>query len=113
MKEALIIETGDILDIKFQYKMMNFSFTLPKGIEISDDSILEKETYIRTEPGKSLSFAGAFTCGSADSSWIKPSEDSDEKRTYYILSDGKKYYENELIIGLGNIREYKIKNIIE
>ena len=31
---------------------------------------------------------------------------------YYILSDGNKYYENQLIIGLDNIREYKIKNII-
>ncbi len=103
MREALIIETGDILDIKFQYKMMNFRFSLPEGIEIDDNSLLEKETYVRTEPGKPLKLEGSLT---------KPGED-DEKRTYYILSDGKKYYENELIIGLNNIREYKIKNIIE
>jgi hypothetical protein len=70
MKEALVIETGELLDIKFHY----------------------------------------FRTGSPTS---PPEENKKEKLPYYVLSDGNKYLEKELIVGLDNIREYRIKNIIE
>lgn len=31
---------------------------------------------------------------------------------YYILSDDKEYHEDDVIVGVDNIRDWKIKNII-
>jgi hypothetical protein len=49
--------------------------------------------------------------------WIETSKiqikNSDKKDIYYILSDGKKYEDSEVIVGIDNIREYKLKNIIK
>ena len=98
MWQAYIIETSETLDIKFQHKMMKFTFDLPPGLECKEN--LTTESWVKYGPGNSIHGV---------------SEDTIDKKDepYYILSDGNKYYENQLIIGLDNIREYKIKNIIE
>lgn len=97
MWQAYVIETGETLDIKFQHKMMKFTFELPPGLECKEN--LTTESWVKFGPDNSIHG------GSEDT--------NDKKEPYYILSDGNKYYENQLIIGLDNIREYKIKNIIE
>lgn len=102
MKEVLVIETGELLDIKFHYKMMTFEWELPP--ELAKNIKSEKsttETWIKTNSNGGMSPASPIV------------ESKEEKKPYYVLSDGNKYFETELIIGLDNIREYRIKNIIE
>jgi len=102
MKEALVIETGELLDIRFHYKMMTFEWQLPPELSKnlkSDKKITEIWTKINSKGNMSPT---------------SPVEErKKEKLPYYVLSDGKKYLEKELIVGLDNIREYRIKNIIE
>lgn len=82
--KALVIETGEILDIKFQYftKKVNISFDISDSLMEEISSKFEKES------------------------------SEDKEGNLYMLSNDKKYSENELIIGLDNIREYKLKKII-
>lgn len=99
MKEVLVIETGELLDIKFHYKMMKFEFELPKDF-INKSENQTVETWVKHDS------KGNIHSGSMDSK-------NEKDIPYYILSDGNKYLEKELIVGLDNIREYRIKNIIE
>ncbi len=84
--KALVIETGEVLDIDFQYltKKVNISFDISDSLleEISSNFKFEKES------------------------------SDDKEGNFYVLSNGQKYSEDELIIGLDNIREYKLKKII-
>ena len=102
MKKALIRETGEILDIKQKYQKMNLSFNLDfvDSLNMSDD---DKNNL------KKLS--------TSEEVWINSSFDqynvkSKEGGTYYILSDDNKYFEEELVVGMDNIRDWKLKNII-
>lgn len=84
--KALVIKTGEVLDIEFQYltKKVNISFDISDSLleEISSNFKFEKES------------------------------SEDKEGNFYVLSNGQKYSEDELIIGLDNIREYKLKKII-
>jgi hypothetical protein len=106
MKEALVIETGELLDIKFHYKtisgMMKFECELPPELTktIKTENTIT-ESWIKTNSEGGMSPTSP------------PEENKKEKLPYYVLSDGNKYLEKELIVGLDNIREYRIKNIIE
>lgn len=84
--KALVIETGEILDIEFQYltKKVNISFVLEEISSNFESQIL------------------AFEKESSE----------DKEGNFYVLSNGQKYSEDELIIGLDSIREYKLKKII-
>ena len=102
MKKALIRETGEILDIKQKYQKMNLSFNLDfvDSLNMSDD---DKNNL------KKLS--------TSEEVWINSSFDqynvkSKEGGTYSILSDDNKHFEEELIVGMDNIRDWKLKNII-
>ena len=88
MKDAIVIKTGEILDIKFQYEkvMMSFSFDIESNVTTNE---------VWAKKDDMFGYNG-----------------DKEEGKYYILSDGNKYFENELIVGLDHIREYKIKNII-
>jgi len=89
--KALIIKTGEILDVKSQYsvKMMSISIELPDDLK----DVLSK---------KIMDFEQEF----------EYKDTNDKEGDYFTLSDGKKYHEDELIVGLDNIREYKLKNIL-
>jgi hypothetical protein len=101
MWEAYVIETGETLDIKFQNKIMKFTFELPSEIKSEENPTIESWVKFDKE--------GKIQGGSESLHSMENKKDE----PYYILSDGNKYYEKQLIIGLDNIREYKIKNIIE
>lgn len=99
MKDALVIKTGEILDIKFQYEKMVMSYSFDLYIDPKDCD----EANYRAMKGVTTNEV-----------WAKKNDSGDvEEGNYYVLSDGNKYYENELIVGLDHIREYKIKNIIK
>jgi len=87
--KAIVIKTGEVLDVEGYFTVMNLTISLP--IEISDDVFkqLESEVYLKSR-----------------------NQDNPKPGDYYTLSDGNKYNDDELIVGLDNIREYKIKKII-
>lgn len=96
MKEkALIKETGEILDIKSKFQKMKLKIDIDNFPDYLKESLkgFEDDVWIKSDPDKYQ---------------IKNNEGS-----YYILSDGGKYQDDEVIVGLDNIREYKLKNIIE
>lgn len=108
MKKALIRETGEILDIKQKYQKMNLSFNLDfvDSLNMSDDD--------KNNLKKLSTSEGVISGGEV---WINSSFDqynvkSKEGGTYYILSDDNKYFEEELVVGMDNIRDWKLKNII-
>jgi hypothetical protein len=82
-KRALVKETGEIKDIKSQYTISTIKVDLE--FDIGDDEV---STTFNKDSGI-------------------------EDGAYYFLSDGKPYHENDLIIGQDNIREEKLKIIIE
>ncbi len=86
--KAIVIKTGEVLDVDGYFKVMNLTISLP--IEISDAfKQFESKVYLKSE----------------DKDTPKPGD-------YYTLSDGNRYNGDELIVGLDNIREYQIKKII-
>ena len=68
MKKALIKKTGELFDVKIEYK-----WSKGKG--------LTKVT-------------------------------SKEKEDYYVLSNGITYIHDDIILGIDEIREWKLKNVI-
>lgn len=90
--KAFVIKTGELMDITSRYsiKLMTISIELPDDME----ETLKKSM--------SDNFIGDF----------EYKDTKDKEGDYFTLSDGKKYHEDELIVGLDNIREYKLKNIL-
>lgn len=87
MKKALIKETGEIFDVRQTYKKMWMSFEINFSDVLKTDEVKEE-------------------------TWTKSSVSNEAEGTYYILSDDNKYFEEELVVGMDNIRDWKIKNII-
>jgi hypothetical protein len=100
-KEALVISTGEIFEVNFIYKSMKFTFELPEELKSVNSKDTTIENYVK------YSSDGSISATSPDK------EMTEKKEPYYVLSNGNKYSEKELIVGLDNIREYRIKNIIE
>jgi hypothetical protein len=91
-KKMLVKKTGEILTTAnngFEIKYMSFSFKfdLEDGVK---DKMEEKTTY--THPGLSK---------------------TDREGKYYTGDNGETYHESEVVVGLDEIREYKIKNNLE
>lgn len=89
-KKILVKKTGDILTTsnnELQIKIMNFEFDLEYNIK---DKIENKITF--THPGDSK---------------------TNREGKYYIGENGNIYHESEVIVGLDEIREYKIENNLE
>lgn len=89
MYKAIIKETGEIVTTKnqFQIKHMSFSFEFDLGDVVKDN--IEK-TFVHSGTGE-----------------------SDREGTYYTCDNGETYHESEVIVGLDEIREYKLKNNLE
>jgi len=90
MKQALIKKTGEIFDVVSEYSMMNISIELPIELGEKIKDIQETWTYNGDNQIK-------MTTG-------KPKED------YYVLSNGETHEVDDLIIGLDDIRDWKLKN---
>ena len=89
-KKMLVKETGEILNTTnngFEIKLMSFSFEFDLGDDVKDKI---EETY--TRPGLSK---------------------TDREGKYYTGDNGETYHESEVVVGLDEIREYKIKNNLE
>ena len=88
----LVKKTGEILTTSnngYEIKRMSFSFKLNLE-DVVKDKIEEKTTY--THPGLSK---------------------TDREGKYYTGDNGETYHESEVVVGLDEIREYKIKNNLE
>lgn len=86
-EKALVKETGQILEVESQYIVKHITVSFDFNIDESDLKELEGSTFIH-------------------------GDDNKEEGTYYNLSDGNEYSEENLIIGLDNIREEKLKDIV-
>ena len=89
-EKALIKQTGIILDILNEYSTytMDFKFDI-KGWRNYEQS--DKISYSKKDDLKNS---------------IKKGE-----KTFYTLSDNKTYDEDQLVIGIDNIRDWKINNL--
>lgn len=93
MKEkALVIKTGDVFDIEKQYETRNLSIDLDNIFSNLSDDKKDELSHILEH-------------------WVKPNDS--KEGTHYVLSDNKEYFEDEVIVGLDNIRDYKISNQIK
>jgi len=90
-EKMLVKETGEILNTtnnEFEIKLMSFSFEFDLG-DISEDGE-EELTYVHSGDSK-----------------------TDREGKYYTGDNGETYHESEVVVGLDEIREYKIKNNLE
>ena len=89
--KAIVKETGEIVTTKnqFQIKHMSFSFEFDLGDDVKDN--IEK-TFVHPGTGETT---------------------TDREGNYYNCDNGKTYHESEVIVGLDEIREYKLKNNLE
>lgn len=90
MSKALIKKTGEILDIKFHYKTLSFSIDVGE----SKSKKTKKETWV---------FSGEE---------YNIEEKPNKSEPYYVLSNGEQYSEDEVVVGTDEIRDWKIKNIV-
>jgi hypothetical protein len=91
-KKMLVKETGEILTTTnngFEIKHMSFSFEFDLEGN-SEDKIEEELTF--THPGLSK---------------------TDQEGKYYTGDNGETYHESEVVVGLDEIREYKLKNNLD
>ncbi len=85
--KALVKETGEIQEVKSEYKVSHVKATF--NFDLSDDQNenIQKMTFVHdSEPQK--------------------------EGTHYTLSDGKTYHEKDVVVGVDNIRDEKLKKII-
>lgn len=86
--KAIVRKTGEILDIKRHWIVKAISIEFPEGLEHFNTILEEKFAFdIDVENHKN--------------------------GDHYILSDDKEYMSDELIVGVDNIRDYKITNQIK
>ena len=116
MGKALIKETGEIFDIQFHYKVMKMNFTFNYDSDDKIESVDVKEIKEKVKKEKKTSWF--YKGNSHPTEYNPPKRDKNDEETlkkhgYYVLENGEKYFGDELIIGDDNIRDWKIKNIID
>lgn len=92
--KALIKSTGEILEVGGHYIVKNYTATF----DLED--IWESNNVDFSEFGE------------FDKVELKHESDNKREGMYYKLSDGKEYIDDELVIGLVKIREYKLNKIL-
>jgi len=85
--KALIKETNEMVDIEYRSSLRYVSFSLDFE-NVETIKLPESATYINNES-------------------------SDKVGVYYLTIDGRKFHEDDVIVGLSEIREYKLKNNLE
>ncbi len=98
MDKALVKSTGELLDIKAAYLTIQINIELP-------DSLLESLRDITDTNNVSLI--------NDDSSVNFENTDDTTPSDYYLLSDNNQYEKSSVIIGMENIREYKLQTLNE
>lgn len=94
MDKALIKNTGELLDIKAAYITMQISFELP-------DELLESLRDITDANNVSL----------LNNDTSVNIENTDGPSEYYLLSDNIRYDKSDVVVGIENIREYKLETL--
>ncbi len=84
MKKALIKKTGEIFDVIDEYSMFKIEYKWPTGLA---DELKPIDREVRIKSGK-------------------------EKEEYYVLSNEETYKYDDLIVGIDEIREWKLKNFL-
>jgi hypothetical protein len=98
--KALVIKTGEILEVDQCYVTMTFDIELPDDFPEEAKKSLGEWSHQLDIPKDRLSKE------------FKDSNLSEDVSTY-VLSDDKRYNQDELIVGIENIREYKLKNLLK
>lgn len=106
MKEkALILKTGEVFDVESDYIIasMQVSFELEEAVikEVKEHLSNSKQIPSDSQVSKSL--------------WTFVDNDNKEpykEGTHYHLSNGSTYHEDELIVGIEKIREFKLNEIL-
>lgn len=102
MNKALIKETGEILDIFSSYQtIMVSSMTMPESLSDIAKSNLQNLLTSNFPNGVEITI---------DDNLHENFESKSNPEIFYILSDGSTYKYTELVVGVDNIREYKINN---
>jgi hypothetical protein len=107
---ALVKETGEILGIKSSYGTFIINMDFPEGV-------FSKEQEEKIKEYSKLMFESNVNIGKEvlyESDGFKFTREIDEEKTpkmKYLLENGIEYKEDELIIGLDNIRELKINKL--
>lgn len=89
MEKVIIKSTGEILDVVSKYTMVKMTIELP--IDFPDKEKFEKEI--------------SETC-----TYELKCETSKDKEDFYILSNGKTYEVDDLVVGLDEIRNWKLES---
>ncbi len=106
-KQALIKSTGEILFIEREIILVSVNLDLPD--ELAE---IVKSQMVSTSTEISKNYMDVKMFYDQDNKLQHEiTNKSDKNVTTYDLSDGKKYNSTELIIGIENIRDYKIENI--
>jgi hypothetical protein len=105
-RKLIVKETGGLVNIKneFQIKHMSFSFEFPKG-HPSDLGDVVKDNI---EKAFVHSGTGEIFIGNELLNHTR-----DREGTYYTCDNGETYHESEVVVGLDEIREYKLKNNLD
>lgn len=107
LPKALVKSTGEILNVKNKYVKYSMEVSFPDGMSDNIKKIIDDyqiEYNIDYEfPESSHGSQGLVGIGGR----IIESD-----KTYYRLENGKSYKESELIIGMDNIRESKLNNLL-
>lgn len=93
VKKALVKNTGEILDVEGYYSIRQITLSLPIELE-----------------GKLKDMEWNFPSMDVKKDKIPEVE---KEGDYYMLSNGKKYISNELVVGLNNIRDFKFKKLLD
>lgn len=92
INKILVKKTGDVFDIEtnnaFEIRHMSFSFEFDIDDKVKDE--IEEKITFKNPPGS-----------------IK----TNRRGKYYTCVNGEVYHEDDVVVGLDEIREYKIKNL--
>lgn len=97
MDKALVKSTGELLDIKAAYITMQINIELP-------DSLLESL--------RDITDTNNISVMNSDSS-VNFENTDDTPSDYYLLSDNNQYDKSSVVVGIENIREYKLQTLNE
>jgi len=85
--KVLVKETGEIKDVESQYEVKYITMTFNFDLTDDQNDKIQQMTLVHdSEP--------------------------QEEGKHYTLSDGKVYHEKDVVVGVDNIREEKLKKII-
>ncbi len=90
-KKVLVKKTGEILSTTnngYEVRRVSFSFEF------------DIDTKIKEKTEKTLTFT-------------HPGTKTEREGKYYTCDNGEVYHEDDIVVGLDEIREYKIKNNLE